>query len=213
PRWRATGFGTVFGDFDRDGALDIAVANGGVRMPQREPTKDVDASDAFWGQYAERSQLFANDGAGRFRDISEGDPFCTPLAVARGLAVADFNNDGALDLLVTRVAGPARLYRNVADKRGHWLMVRTLDPSLGGRDAYGAQVVIQAAGKRWKRSIDPAYSYLCSNDPRAHFGLGQAGHVDAIQVIWPDGVKESFDGCAADQAIVLHKGVGPAIGK
>jgi hypothetical protein len=211
PRWRATGFGTVFGDFDHDGALDIAVANGGVRMPQREPTNDVEASDAFWGQYAERNQLFANDGKGRFRDLSESEPFCAPRAVARGLAVADLNNDGALDLLVTRIDGPARLYRNVAAHRGHWLMVRAVDPSLGGRDAYGAEVVVEAAGKRWKRSIDPAFSYLCSNDPRAHFGLGQAGRIDAIQVIWPNGVKESFDGCAVDQAIVLRKGAGPSL--
>jgi hypothetical protein len=213
PRWRATGFGTVFGDFDQDGALDIAVANGGVRSPQRAPTSDVEASDPFWGQYAERNQLFANDGKGKFRDISEGDPFCGPMAVARGLAMADFDGDGALDLLVTRVGGPVRLYRNVAPNRGHWLMVRALDPSLGGRDAYNAEITVEAGGCRWKGLIQPAYSYLCSNDPRVHFGLGSVSQVDAIRVVWPDGSKESFAGGAADRALVLKKGAGTPAGK
>jgi hypothetical protein len=207
PRWRATGFGTVFGDFDQDGSLDIAVANGAVRLPETPPPS---AGKSFWGRYAQRNQLFANDGSGRFREISESDPFCTPPAVWRGLACADIDGDGALDLLVTQVAGPARLYRNVAARRGHWLLVRAVDPALGGRDAYGAEVVVEAAGRRWKRWVNPGSSYLCSNDPRAHFGLGRAGRVDAISVLWPDGKKEVFAGRAADQLVVLRKGTGTA---
>jgi hypothetical protein len=213
PRWRATGFGTVFGDFDQDGALDIAVANGGVRVPQRGPTNEVEASDPFWGQYGERNQLFANDGKGKFRDISEGDPFCGPMSVARSLALADFDGDGALDLLVTRVAGPARLYRNVAPNRGHWLMVRAVDPALGGRDAYNAEITVQAGKRRWNGLVQPGYSYLCSNDPRVHFGLGSVSQVDAIRVVWPDGRKESFPGGAVDRPLVLEKGKGQPAGK
>ena len=113
-----------------------------------------------------------------------------------------------MDLLVTAVAAPARLYRNVAPQRGHWLMVRAIDPALGGRDAYGAEISVQAGARRQVAWINPGYSYECSNDPRAHFGLGPASRVENISVLWPDGKQESFDGTAANQLIVLRRGQG-----
>jgi hypothetical protein len=216
PRWRGTGFGTVLGDFDHDGALDLAVVNGRVsRSPEqgiehRASTRDSRTAilDSFWRDYAERNQLFANDGRGRFRDISvHNGPLCGAAAVSRGLACGDLDGDGALDLLVTTVAGPARLFRNVVPNRGHWLMVRALDPALK-RDAYGAEVAVQAGGHRHLRWLNPGSSYLCSNDPRAHFGLGGAERVDAIEVRWPDGMAEAFPGCEADRVVVLRKGSG-----
>ena len=113
-----------------------------------------------------------------------------------------------MDLLVTTVAGPARLYRNVAAKKGHWLMVRAVDPSLGGRDAYGAEIVVKAGPRKWLGWINPATSYLCSNDPRAHFGLGTATAVDAVEVTWPDGAAESFAAPGIDRVLLLRKGAG-----
>jgi hypothetical protein len=118
------------------------------------------------------------------------------------------DNDGAVDLLVTSAGGPARLFRNVAPHRGHWLLVRAIDPALGGRDAYGAEIVVRAAGRRWWRLLNPGHSYLVSNDPRVHFGLGSVRTVDSIQVIWPDGKEENFPGGAADRLLVLRKGTG-----
>src|SRR5205823_13626668 len=126
----------------------------------------------------------------------------------RGLAFGDVDGDGALDLLVTTIAGPARLFRNVAPNRGHWLLVRAVDPALGGRDAYGAEITVHAGDKRWLRWINPGQSYLCSNDPRAHFGLGSVEEIDAIQVLWPDGDMETFAGCPVDRRLVLRKGEG-----
>ena len=211
PRWRGTGFGTLLGDFDHDGAVDLAVANGRVKRPVGTPVGGSGTADSFWRSYAERNQLFANQGDGRFRDISPHNaPFCGTPRVSRGLACGDIDNDGALDLLVTSVSAPARLYRNVARKRGHWLLIRALDPRLQ-RDAYGAEIHVRAGGRRWVRCINPGYSFLCSNDPRAHFGLGQATHIDEIQVFWPDGSEEAFDGRDADQVAVLRKGEGKLI--
>jgi hypothetical protein len=208
PRWRGTGFGTLLGDFDHDGALDLAVVNGRVKRPVGATAGNSATAEAFWRIYAERNQLFANQGDGRFRDISpQNAPFCATSRVSRGLACGDIDNDGALDLLVTSISAPARLYRNAAPKRGHWLMIRALDPALH-RDAYGAEVQVRAGSRRRLRGINPGYSYLCSNDPRAHFGLGQAAHVDEIQVLWPDGSEEVFEGRDADQLVVLHKGEG-----
>jgi enediyne biosynthesis protein E4 len=202
--WRATGFGTVMADFDNDGWNDIAVANGRVsRGSMVNP-----ALGSFWGQYAERNQLFANEGKGIFRDVSEQNaPFCATPNVARGLAMADFYGGGGLDLLITTVAGRARLFRNVAPQRGHWLLIRAIDPSVR-RDAYGAEIKVHAQGRSWVRWINPGTSFLCSNDVRAHFGLGGAQRADAIEVLWPDGTLEQFDGCAADRSLELKKGSG-----
>jgi hypothetical protein len=205
PRYRGTGFGTVLADFDCDGALDLAVVNGRV---SRGAAADVPALDPFWRRYAERNQLFANDGGGRFRDVTgDNAPFCGTPSVGRGLAVGDVGNRGALDLLVTSVAGPARLYRNTALGRGHWLVIRALDPALR-RDAYGAEITVHAGDRRWLRWVNPGYSYLCSNDPRAHFGLGSVDRVDRIEVVWPDGTEETFPGQKADRFLVLEKGRG-----
>src|SRR5207249_2544714 len=94
PRWHGTGFGTILADFDHDGALDLAVVNGRVARAGATPRP---AGESFWAAYVERNQLFANDGSGRFRDIStDNAPFCGTPAVARGLAWGDVNGDGAV---------------------------------------------------------------------------------------------------------------------
>jgi hypothetical protein len=108
---------------------------------------------------------------------------------------------------VTTIAGRARVYRNVARPAGHWLAVRALDPRLN-RDAYGAEITVRAGDRRWLRVVNPGDSFLCSSDPRAHFGLGDAGRFDAIDVRWPDGLAETFAGGTADRVVVLRRGEG-----
>src|SRR5438034_2332005 len=174
---RGTGFGAVLADFDLDGALDLAFVNGRIKRAS-DSVADAAQSllpglDPFWRSYAQRNQLFINDGTGRFREISEANPaFCGHAAVGRGLACGDIDNDGALDLLIINAGAPAQLVRNVAPKRGHWVLVRAIDPGLGGRDAYGAEITVRAGARRWWRLVQPGYSFLVSNDPRVHFGLG-----------------------------------------
>ncbi len=205
PRWRGTGFGTVLADFDHDGDPDLAVVNGRVARSR------TGGGATFWSRYAERNQLFANDG-GRLRDLSaEQEGFCGTAGVYRALACGDVDGDGALDLLVTEIAGPARLFRNVVPHRGHWLLVRAIDPALH-RDALGAEVVVKAGQRRWVGAINPGLSFLSSHDPRAHFGLGTAERVDAIEVSWPDGRREAFPGRAADPAVEVRRGEGKPIG-
>jgi len=186
------------------------IVNGLVKRGERkEPI--APGIPPFWAAYAQRSQLFANDGNGHFRDISGANPaFCGRAIVGRSLVYGDIDNDGAVDLLVTSTGGPAQLFRNIAPRRGHWLSIRAIEPALGGRDAYGAEISVQAGGRRWQQWSHPASSYLCSHDPRAHFGLGPVAEIDSIEVRWPDGVLESFAGGAPDRILVLAKGAGRA---
>ena len=210
--WRGTGFGAVFSDLNNDGAPDLIVVNGGIKRLTIDPAPQGKANrDPFWNGYEQRSQIFANDGSGAFTDVSRGNlAFSGTAAVARGLAVGDLDNDGAPDLVVTRIAASARVYGNIAP-RGHWLTVRAVDPGLGGRDAYGAEVMIAAGGRHQTVWVNPSQSFLCSNDPRAHFGLGSSTRVEEVNVVWPNGSEEHFPGVAADQIVTVRKGSGQRV--
>ncbi len=206
--WRGTGFGTLMADFDHDGWPDLAVVNG--RIGSGSTTPNLALGEHF-SQYAERNQLFRNEGRGKFRDVSLlNAAFCGSPNVARALACADLDGDGAMDLVITTVGNRARIFRNVARRRGHWLMVQAFDPKLN-RDAYGAEVRLRAGQRVWPRVINPGDSFQSSSDPRAHFGLGDAASYDAIDVLWPDGLAEVFPGGAADRIVVLRRGDGKEI--
>ncbi len=190
-------------DFNLDGWPDLAFVNGNVRRNQ-----GAENGGRFWSGYAEHNQIYTNLGNGKFRDISSSNPaLCEKPAVGRGLAVGDFDNDGALDLLITEIDGPARLLRNIASKNGHWLTVRATIPKLK-RDAYGAEITVHAGDKSYWRLLQPGYSYCSSNDPCCHFGLGELTHYEAIEVLWPDGVKETFSGGSVDRRVEIRQGAG-----
>ena len=209
--WRGTGFGTAMADFDNDGRLDLAVANGRVtRVLGEDKPQTSTELDAFWIDYSERDQLFLNQGKGKFKDVSlSNDPFCKMAGVSRGLAVADFDGDGGVDLLVTRIAEKVAFFQNRAE-RGNYLIVKATDPELN-RDAYGAEIYVTSGDRKQMRWINPGYSFLCSNDPRAHFGLGEQTAYDAIEVVWPNGAKEQFSGGQANQMIHLERGTGTPV--
>jgi hypothetical protein len=203
---RGTGFGTTLADFDQDGALDLAVVNG--RVSALAKVEDMSLGP-FWSSYGDRNKIFRGDGRGHFENLSpHNKAFCGRLNVARGLVRGDIDGDGAVDLLVTTIGGPARLFKNIAPDRGHWLQVCAFD-SIHRRDALGALVRVRTGGKTRVCSLHPADGYLCSSEPRAHFGLGATGHVDAIEIVWPDGRHEIFDneskGYAVDQSLEFQR--------
>ena len=212
-----TGFGTGFFDHDHDGDLDLVVVNGkvlrqtaGSTAPPTAAVATSAASNREFGlqAYAEFNQLFENDGTGVFRDVSSlaGDLTGEP-EVSRGAVFGDVDGDGDLDVLVTNCHGRARLFRNDTPGKGHWLIVRAVDPTLN-RDAVGALVRVEAGGSESVRLVTHTYSYLVSGAASVHFGLGTADHVDRIRVQWPDGSVEAFGAGPANRLITLRKGQG-----
>lgn len=200
-KWHGTGWGTCFADFDQNGDLDLALVNGFV-------DRQNEAADSHWKAYMDRNQVFANDGGGHFRDISAENPaLCGMPNVGRGLCVGDIDGDGALDLLVTQIAGPVSVLRNIAPRRGHWLIVRAIDPALK-RDAIGAEIQVLAGKRRWVGLIQPGQGYQSANDCRAHFGLGTVEQVESIEVQWPSGDTEQFPCPALDRFMEVRRGMG-----
>jgi enediyne biosynthesis protein E4 len=205
--FNSTGFGTALADLDLDGDLDLLMGNGRVLrpvgvLPSAEQTN-------IWRAYAQSNKLFLNRSDGVFTEVaSVQDGFLAVPRVTRALATGDIDDDGDLDLVTTEVNGPARLFLNVAQRRGNWLLVRAVDPRYGERDSYDSTVTVFAENKRWWRAINPASSYLASNDPRAHFGLGAAVKYDRIEVRWFDGQTETFAGGPANKSRTLRRGEG-----
>jgi len=203
----STGFGVAACDLDLDGDDDLIVANGRVRRPEgMPPGPDTDP----FAPYRQPLQVFENSG-GRFREAGCADEALAVAMVARGLATGDLDNDGDLDLVISRTAASPMVIRNEqltanqpASAAGpHWLRIRTRLPKQGGRDAVGAEVTVVAGTSRLRRLVQPAVGYLSSSDPRVHVGLGTASSYDAIEVLWPDGSRSRHPGGPADCEVVL----------
>ena len=124
--------------------------------------------------------------------------------MSRGLAVADIDNDGDLDLLVTNNGQDAELLRNDGGNRANWLEVR-LRGRAPNTDAIGARVRVTIGTRTQFRDIKAGSSYLSQNDLRAHFGLGAATRVDRVEVVWPGGAVESIPGVAANQIVTIQQ--------
>jgi len=201
-----TGFGVVARDFDLNGEPDLAIVNGRV---MRAPMLREEANVTQWNEYAEKNQLFRRLPNGQFVTIGSQDPFLAPVEVSRGLAAGDLDNDGDIDLLVTSVSAPARVYENVAARQGHWLQVRAINAAWK-RDAFGARITVSVKGRQWTAEVQPHIGYLASQDPRVHFGLGSHTQYEFIDVQWPDSPDqtERFPAGSADRQVVVKKGSG-----
>jgi hypothetical protein len=156
--------------------------------------------------------IFRNRGDGTFVELGdEAGPGVSARHVSRGCAFGDFDNDGDLDVLIMNYNEPPSLLRNDAPAGNHWLKVR-LEGVKSNRSAIGARVVVRYGGKVQAQCVVSQSSYISANDPRLHFGLGDATKAD-IEVHWPMGTMESFPGVAAGQLVTIREGVGVVKGR
>ena len=187
------GFGASPGDFDHDGDLDLFVANGHVH-PQIERA-------GTGSSYAQPNQLYENLGDGTFELLGPVSGLADDLRVSRGSLAGDYDNDGDLDLFVHNLNDRPSLLRNDW-ARGHWLGV-SLTGTRSNRDAAGARLHVVAGGRVQVRDVIRGSSYLGSEDPRIHFGLGEVTVVDCLVVRWPSGRRQVVVSPAVDRYLTV----------
>ncbi|MDE0326036.1 MAG: CRTAC1 family protein [Candidatus Poribacteria bacterium] len=178
------GFGTQFLDADNDGTLDLFVANGHVWDNVSDITPSL--------SYKQKSQIFKNTGDGQFKDVSEtAGPFFKRSIVGRGVAIGDYNNDGAMDILVTRCGEVPVLLRN--DSQTHnWVKIRLVGTE-SNRDGIGAKVWVQTNETTQFREAICGGSYASGSEPTLHFGIGTYETIQSIKVKWQSGHSQTLD--------------------
>ena len=196
-----SGWGLRFFDYDNDGDLDLFVANG-------HPDDQIGLQSASV-TYREPLLLFHNNGR-HLENVSAsaGPVFQEPLA-ARGLALGDFDNDGAVDVLISTNGGAPLLLKNDAAKGNHWLGIKLVGKKCN-RDAVGASVTWKAGLFKRTRMKNGGGSYLASHDPRMVLGLGKNNKVDELEIRWPmpSGRIDTLKDLPVDRYITIVEGQG-----
>jgi len=195
-----SGWGLKFLDFDNDGELDLFLANGNPDDLIEQIHPQV--------KYQEPLLLFRNTKKG-FQNVSpeSGPAFARPRS-ARGMAVGDFDNNGALDILVSVNDGAPVLLRNNVGAQNHWLGIMLVGKK-SNPDAIGARITYQAQDLKRSRMKVGGGSYLSSHDPRIVLGIGQRKKIDWLEVKWPrPGGVERFTELPIDQYIKIVEGDG-----
>jgi enediyne biosynthesis protein E4 len=199
------GWGTSFMDFDNDGWKDILVVNGHVY-----PGVD----NYQWGtSYAQQPLLLRNLASGRFERVPAAPESGLARAVpGRGLALADFDNDGRLDAVINNIDSSPTLLKNVTKQSGHWIALRLIGDvsKKSPRDATGATAYLTAGKIRQRQDVISGASYSSQNDLRLHFGLGAATSIDKLEIKWPGGALETISVNGCDRVLTVTEGKGAA---
>jgi len=220
------GWGAKFFDYDNDGWLDLYVVNGWVSAGKESYVPDIfamvikpgiDFADARnWPPMGDKSlsgyekkKLFHNEKGQVFKDEAKRHGVDS-VRDGRGIAIADFDNDGRLDMFVANANGEPYLYRNTMPPGNHWVDF-SLEGTKSNRTAVGAQVRLTAGGMTRLQFISGGNSFAGQSSSRVHFGLGDVAKIDQIEVRWPAGEREVFTGLACDKIQKIVEGSGRRI--
>ncbi|MFO0968326.1 MAG: CRTAC1 family protein [Gemmataceae bacterium] len=196
-------FGAEAFDADLDGNLDLAIADGHVTRHAKE---------IFGDTFKQESRLFLGLGKARFKEVTPlAGPYFHEKHVGRGVASADFNNDGKPDLVITHNAERPALLRNDTPTDNHWLRLDLVgDGKKSNRNAIGARVEVEVAGRKLVRFIHGGGGYASASERTLLIGLAGADKADRVTVRWPSGVVQSFGPFAGNAGYRLHEDGGKA---
>jgi hypothetical protein len=203
PSLPRTGFGAAFADLDRDGGLDLYIANGAVVLET-----DLAAAGDPW-PYHQADQLFVLRNGSYADFTNRAGAVFTASHTGRGAAFGDLDNDGRIDVVVGNNRGAPQLLRNVTPDEHHWIGV-----ALAGDTAQGALLPARVerlddeGAVRATLRVRSDGSYASANEPRAVAGLGDQGRAVVLRVRWPDGTRERFAALEVDRYHVLVRGEG-----
>ena len=198
PSINLLGFGTKFVDLDLDGWLDIFVVNGHVIDNITLFNRDY--------QHAQEKQIFINQGNETFLDQTKtiGGDLLEPT-VGRGAAFGDIDNDGDIDIAISNNNGKANLLSNEGKPKGHWIGFQ-LEGKTCNREAIGSKLKITTDSGIQVAWVNPAASYLSSNDPRVLFGLGPDEMVTSLEIQWPGSRKDLFENLTSNSYYRIVQG-------
>jgi hypothetical protein len=198
PTLNMSGWGNGIIDFDNDGWKDLFVARSNVmdNISLLHPER----------RYPEPNSLFRNLGNGRFEDVSaSAGPDFQLEGVHRGVAFGDLDNDGRMDMVVSVLGGPVKLFHNISENTNHWILLHLVG-TKSNRMAIGAQIrIITEDGNSQWNEVTTAVGYASSSDSRVHFGLGTNRHIKEIQIHWPSGVKQELRDVDADRVMTIEE--------
>jgi enediyne biosynthesis protein E4 len=181
-------------DFDNDGWKDVFVAAGDVQ----DNTELLSS-----GKSRQQNLLMLNDGHGGFRSGLVG-----PAAQNRGVAFGDFDRDGGVDAVVTRLNESPVLLRNIMGGGNHWLAFRLIGSS-SNRDGIGARVTVRSGGMTQVNHVTTSTGYACSSELAVHFGLGPSTRADSVEIEWPSGARQTLTNVSAGSFLTVHEPIAP----
>jgi enediyne biosynthesis protein E4 len=194
-----SGVAAKFLDYDNDGWPDILQLNGSM----------LDNVNLYHGQvfYKEPMLMYRNIGNGHFElSDSLGPDFSRPIA-GRGLATADFDNDGDIDIAINVRGDYPELLRNDGGNVNHWLEILLIG-TQSNRDGIGSVLQLSSGGIVHVEQAKGGMSYMSASDPRIHFGLGKRTKIDSLVITWPSGHVDKLTEVPVDKIIAIKEGAG-----